>query len=113
MKLSQSVQVIGNLLTNIDTTLARDEFHSSDPSWQQLYALRKHLDDQQRTLVKLSPSAEKVRRAEDFTRSASEANNLLSGYHSTSSLNDAIGRVAMVTAEVHQFIQYVEPGPDD
>lgn len=43
---------IGDVLTQIDTILSSPGLTPSDPSWQQLFALRKHLDDQQRELVR-------------------------------------------------------------
>jgi DNA integrity scanning protein DisA with diadenylate cyclase activity len=46
------VQTIGDLLTGIDTILAGPSLDQSSPEWQQLFALRKHLDDQQKELVK-------------------------------------------------------------
>jgi hypothetical protein len=45
-------QLIGNILTKLDMLLASPDLPSSSPDWQTLYALRKHLDDQQRELVK-------------------------------------------------------------
>ncbi|HXT25426.1 MAG TPA: hypothetical protein VN749_11430 [Candidatus Eisenbacteria bacterium] len=42
---------IGDVLTTIDALLSDPEFSPSSPKWQQLFALRKHLDDQQRELV--------------------------------------------------------------
>jgi hypothetical protein len=48
----QLATLIGNVLTQIDSKLAAPQFPSSDPNWQTLYALRKHLDDLQRTLIK-------------------------------------------------------------
>jgi hypothetical protein len=48
----QLATLIGNVLTQIDSKLADPQFPSSDPNWQTLYALRKHLDDLQRSLVK-------------------------------------------------------------
>src|SRR5580658_4050005 len=45
------VQTIGDVLTQLDQMLANPNFPSSQPAWQQLFALRKHLDDQQRQLV--------------------------------------------------------------
>jgi len=45
------VQIIGDALTQLDVFLANPNFPSSKPAWQQVYALRKHLDDQQRELV--------------------------------------------------------------
>lgn len=40
---------IGNVLTQIDTILQTPGLSDSD--WQTLYALRKHLDDEQRDLI--------------------------------------------------------------
>jgi hypothetical protein len=48
----QLATLIGNILTQIDSKLADPQFPSSDPNWQTLYALRKHLDDLQRDLIK-------------------------------------------------------------
>ena len=42
---------IGDVLTKIDALLSDPKFSYSNPTWQQLFALRKHLDDQQRALV--------------------------------------------------------------
>jgi len=48
----QLATLIGNVLTQIDSKLADPQFLSSDPNWQTLFALRKHLDDLQRSLIK-------------------------------------------------------------
>jgi len=45
------VRQIGDVLTQVDTQLSAPDFSPSTPEWQQLFALRKHLDDQQRELV--------------------------------------------------------------
>ena len=45
------VTQIGDVLTQIDALLSAPDFSPSTPEWQQLFALRKHLDDQQRELV--------------------------------------------------------------
>jgi hypothetical protein len=47
----QAVQIIGEALTQIDVVLANPNLPSSDPQFQALFAMRKHLDDQQRELV--------------------------------------------------------------
>ena len=54
MTLIQLVTTIGDVLTQIDTTLQTPGM--ADPDWQTLYALRKHLDDEQRDLVRKSIS---------------------------------------------------------
>jgi hypothetical protein len=45
------VTQIGDALTKIDALLSDPKFSYRNPKWQQLFALRKHLDDQQRQLV--------------------------------------------------------------
>jgi 3-oxoacyl-(acyl-carrier-protein) synthase len=42
---------VSNCLTEMDTMLASGIPPFTSPEWQQLFALRKHLDDQQRTLL--------------------------------------------------------------
>jgi hypothetical protein len=42
-------KTIGNVLTLLDTLLQTPGL--SDPDWHNLYALRKHLDDEQRDLI--------------------------------------------------------------
>jgi len=49
MTLIDVATLIGNVLTQLDATLQTPGL--SDPDWQTLYALRKHLDDQQRELI--------------------------------------------------------------
>jgi hypothetical protein len=51
MTIVELVEMIGDALTLFDTVLANPNFPPSDPQWQQVYALRKHLDDLQRQLV--------------------------------------------------------------
>lgn len=52
MTLIEVAKVIGDDLTQIDTTLQTPGL--SDADWQTLYALRKHLDDIQRNLIQES-----------------------------------------------------------
>jgi len=51
MRTVDIVEIIGNTLTQLDMMLADPNLSSSDPNFQQLMALRKHLDDLQRALV--------------------------------------------------------------
>src|SRR4051794_36723127 len=52
MSLIDVATTIGGVLTQIDTTLQTPGL--SDPDWHILYALRKHLDDEQRDLIRKS-----------------------------------------------------------
>jgi hypothetical protein len=49
---------ISNSLTQLDTILASGNPPFSGPQWQQLFALRKHLDDQQRNLLQQTIQAD-------------------------------------------------------
>jgi hypothetical protein len=51
MNQSDLAAAISNSLTQLDTILASGNPPFTSPQWQQLFALRKHLDDQQRTLL--------------------------------------------------------------
>ena len=46
------ITIIGNILTQIDSVLSSPGLDPSSPQWQQLFALRKHLDDLQREIVR-------------------------------------------------------------
>ncbi|ADW67182.1 hypothetical protein [Granulicella tundricola] len=54
MTLVQLVELIGNVLTQLDRILSDPALPSSNPDWQQLYAMRVQLDGKQKQLVGLS-----------------------------------------------------------
>ena len=54
MTLVELVKIVGNMLTELDQLLADPDLPSSSPKWQQLFAMRVHLDNLQRRLVALS-----------------------------------------------------------
>lgn len=51
MTQAELVSAISNTLTQMDNTLMDPTLISQPAKWQQVYAMRKHLDDQQRALV--------------------------------------------------------------
>jgi hypothetical protein len=51
MTQAELVTAIGNTLTQMDNTLMDPDLQNQPARWQQVYAMRKHLDDQQRELV--------------------------------------------------------------
>ena len=53
MTLVDLVKMVGNILTDVDVMLANSDLSTDDPDWQQLFALRVHLDRKQRQLVAL------------------------------------------------------------
>lgn len=52
------VEMIGDMLTELDGQLVSPELNADQAKWTQVYALRKHLDDQQRELVKKTIDAD-------------------------------------------------------
>jgi hypothetical protein len=104
--------MIGNVLTGLDTALSQPEFTRANPQWQQLYALRNRLDDQQRELVTLSvdPNDQSYKSA---TEQISAANTRAAAIDN-SRIADAIQTAAEVTASMDLFLLgYREPRPDD
>jgi hypothetical protein len=51
MTQAELVTAIGDTLTQMDNTLMDSALQNQPSKWQQVYAMRKHLDDQQRALV--------------------------------------------------------------
>jgi hypothetical protein len=47
MMLVDLVKMVGNILTQVDVMLANSDLTPDDPDWQQLFALRVHLDRKQ------------------------------------------------------------------
>ena len=58
MNQSDLVTSVSNAITQMDTLLMSGTPPFNSPPWQQLFALRKHLDDQQRTLVQQAIQAD-------------------------------------------------------
>ncbi len=87
MTILDTVKTIGEVLTQLDTILADPSFPNSNPRWQQLYALRKHLDDQQRLLVQVD--------IDDSTQDFAEATaKLKAADESLKKLGTTIAKVA-------------------
>jgi predicted small secreted protein len=95
----QAVQIIGDALTQIDVVLANPNLSSSDPQFQALFAIRKHLDDQQRQLV----TADIDDTAQAFTSATAQLNaadNTLKGIGTDISKVASIIKVASTIAAI-------------
>jgi hypothetical protein len=99
----QLATLIGNVLTQIDSKLADPQFPSSDPNWQTIYALRKHLDDLQRSLVKANIAeqnpaypgltkkiADASAEIKAIIKNASQVNKLIQGISQVAGLVDQV-----------------------
>ena len=99
MTLIDLASAIGDVLTQIDTTLQTPGL--SDADWQTLYALRKHLDDQQMDLI-----GESINEADAHYKSLTAQLNTASAQ-----LKNTIGdlsKVATVISTVSQIAAYAD-----
>jgi hypothetical protein len=99
MTLIEVATTIGTVLTQLDTTLQTPGL--SDADWQTLYALRKHVDDQQRDLIGQSIK-EADAEYQALTTQLSSASSEL-----TKSIGD-LAKVGKVIGIVSQIASYAD-----
>jgi hypothetical protein len=103
----QLATLIGNVLTQIDSKLADPQFPSSDPNWQTLYALRKHLDDLQRALVKAN-IAERDPAYPGLTKKIADASaDIKAVIKNAAQVNQLIKDVSEVAGLVDQVLKLI------
>jgi hypothetical protein len=104
MTLVQLVQIIGQILTQLDQILSDPNFLTSNPDWQQLYAMRVHLDNQQRQLVALTFQLDDAR-YDSLTSQITAANtSLKQQIAALANIGNIISSVAKVAALADQII---------
>jgi septation ring formation regulator EzrA len=99
MTLIEVAKVIGDDLTQIDTTLQTPGL--SDADWQTLYALRKHLDDIQRNLIQESIN-EADQKYQALTTQLQQASNQLA------TVITDLSKVSKIIAMVAQIAAYAD-----
>ena len=105
MSLIDVATTIGNVLTQIDTTLQKPGL--SDPDWQVLYALRKHLDDQQRELVAESINEEDSTYQEltvQLKKASGNLNAVLGDLTKVSSIITTISQIASYADQILKLV---------
>jgi hypothetical protein len=107
MTLIQLVTTIGDVLTQIDTTLQTPGMQDSE--WQTLYALRKHLDDEQRDLV-----GESINEADNVykaltTKLNAASNELKNALGDLTKVGNVITEVSKIASYVDQILKLVGP----
>jgi hypothetical protein len=103
----QLVTLIGSVLTQIDSKLADPAFPMSDPNWQTLYALRKHLDDLQRALVQASIAEDDPAYPGLTTQIAAANGDLQTVIADAVKVNAAISDISQIAALVDQVVKLV------
>ena len=107
MTLIQLVTTIGNVLTQIDTALQTPGMQ--DPEWQTLYALRKHLDDGQRDLVRKSINEADNAYKALTTKLNTASNELKNALSDLTKVGNVITEVSKITSYVDQILKQVGP----
>jgi hypothetical protein len=79
----------------------------SDPDWQTLYALRKHLDDLQRALVQASIAQDDPSYPGLTTQIAAANADLQRVITDTTKVNAAISAISQIAALVDQVVKLV------
>jgi hypothetical protein len=99
--------LIGDVLTQIDSKLADPDFPMADPNWQTLYALRKHLDDLQRTLVQTSIAVDDPSYAGLTKQITAASTGLQKAIKNAAKVNVVIAGVSQVAALVDQVLKLI------
>jgi hypothetical protein len=87
--------------------LSDPDFPMSDPNWQALYALRKHLDDLQRTLVQVSIANANPQYA-GLTKQINDASaNLQTVMNNLAKVDAVIKDVSQVASLVDQVLKLI------
>jgi len=99
------VNLIANILTQLDNALMN--LDPSSASWQQLYALRKHLDDQQRALVAsiIQTNDPEFAAATGVIQTAT--NQLNQQINAQNKIDAAIKTISQVSASLDQILKMV------
>jgi hypothetical protein len=103
----QLATLIGNVLTQIDSKLADPNFPMSDPDWQTLYALRKHLDDLQRALVQASIAQDDPSYSGLTNQITQASTDLQTVIKDSSKVSTAVADVSQIASLVDQVLKLV------
>jgi transcriptional regulator with GAF, ATPase, and Fis domain len=105
MNESDLVASVGNAITQLDTLLMSGSPAFNSPPWQQLFALRKHLDDQQRTLVQRAIQAndETFQNAAGTLQAATK--NLTAAINQQATVDSIINIVSQISAGVDTILK--------
>jgi hypothetical protein len=101
----QLATLLGNVLTQVDSKLSDPALPMSDPNWQTLYALRKHLADLQRALIQASIAQDDPSYL-GLTKQISDAStDLQTVIKDAAKVNAAIAALSQIAAAVDQVLK--------
>jgi transcriptional regulator with GAF, ATPase, and Fis domain len=96
---------ISNSLTQMDTMLASGNPPFTSPQWQQLFALRKHLDDQQRTLLQQTIQSNDAAFQQAAANLKTATTNLTAAIAQQATVDSIINIVSQVSAVVDAVLK--------
>ena len=105
MNLSNLSASISNSLTQLDTILASGTPTFSSPQWQQLFALRKHLDDQQRILIQQTIQSNDAMFQQAATIVKGATDDLSAAIKGQAEIDSIINIVSEVSADVDSVLK--------
>jgi hypothetical protein len=96
---------ISNSLTQLDTILASGNPPFTSPQWQQLFALRKHLDDQQRTLLQQTIQSDDATFQQAAATVKTATDSLTSAIAEQTKIDSIINIVAEVSSAIDSVLK--------
>jgi len=107
MTQAELVTAIGNTLTQIDSTLMDPDLINQAAKWQQVYAMRKHLDDQQRVLVAATIQADDAS-FQTLTGQIQQAiKQLQQVIDNLKKIDSTINTIAQISADLDEILKAV------
>ncbi len=107
MTVTEVIKIIGEVLKAIDGVLNDPGLDASSTEWQQLWNLRKRLDDRQRELVTLEIKQDTERFAE-ITAKLSAANEQLGQtIHHIDQISETVKAVSTIASIVETLLEFV------
>ena len=108
MDQSALVTSIGDTLTQLDTELMSSDLSNNQPAkWQQLFALRKHLDDQQRMLVQQSIESDDASLETLANTIQAETKTLNQDIKDITKIDSVINIVSEISSNLDQVLKLV------
>ncbi len=101
------VDLLANVITDLDDALTEEQLLSDPPTWQLVYALRNHLDDQQRDLLKAVLQEEGSAYQALTATIQAAANGLEAIVNQVERIGDVIAYVTRISADVDQVLKIV------
>lgn len=101
------VDLLANVITGLDNALTDDQLLAEPATWQLVYALRKHLDDQQRDVLKTVLQEENAAYQALTVGIEAAANGLEQIIADMKRVDEIVNYVTRISADVDQVLKLV------